>query len=129
VLQVTNEAICTVGESQGITPKEPLEGGDANTDHAQPELGKSILATQETGVEESNAGDHNPDEGGGSEDPGDVTEVEDGIVIVMGDKVGGYVIVGYVYDVGHPGYASCLLGGTELYDDDDDDDEYSDGDG
>lgn len=64
-----------------------LEGDDANADHAQPELGKGVFATQETGVEESNTGNHNPDQSGGGEDPGDVTEVEDGITKVMRDKV------------------------------------------
>jgi hypothetical protein len=70
--------------------KSDLEGDDANPNHAQPELGKGILATQETRVEESDARNHNPDESGRGEDPGDVTEVEDGIAVSMSDEVLGW---------------------------------------
>lgn len=56
-----------------------LEGDNADANHTEPELGKGVLATQETGVEESNTRNHNPDESGGGEDPGNITEVEDGI--------------------------------------------------
>ena len=66
-----------------------LEGYDSDGHHAEPNHGESVFASEETRVKVTDAGDHEPDESGGGEDPSDVAEVVDDIrlrVWVVPDK-------------------------------------------
>lgn len=76
VFEVAHEAaLAFLAECQGEAPEEPLEGHDREAQHAEVDHAQCVLAAQEARVEEADTGDHYPDEGGGSKDPGDVAEV------------------------------------------------------
>ena len=59
-------------------PRTHLEGDDCKSHHGCPNHGEGILPAEETRVEETNTRNHDPDESGGGEDPGDVSRVVDG---------------------------------------------------
>jgi hypothetical protein len=59
VFQIANEPACArATERQRIPPKVPLEGSHGERRHATEDHAESRLSTCETGVEKSNAGDH-----------------------------------------------------------------------
>ena len=55
-----------------------LEGYYGEGHHGGPNHGQGVLPPKETRVEETDTGNHDPDESGGGEDPGDVSRVVDG---------------------------------------------------
>ena len=61
----------------GIVDGAHLEGDYGESHHGHPDHAEGILAAEEARVEEADAGNHDPDEGGGGEDPGDVARVVD----------------------------------------------------
>ena len=71
MLKVADKAVCGgLGKSEGIAPEIPLEHYDGTRSHAGPDHAEGRLAAGEAGVEESQAGDHEHDHGGGDEDVG-----------------------------------------------------------
>ena len=75
--QVADVRAAGFAEGEGETPEEPLEGDDGDGHHAEVDHRERVLPPEETRVEEADTGDHDPDEGGGREDPGDVAIVVD----------------------------------------------------
>ena len=61
-----------------------MKRDDGDGHHAEPYHGEGVLATQEAGVKVADAGDHDPDEGGGGKDPSDVTEIVDAALASVG---------------------------------------------
>lgn len=92
VLEVTDERAGTVGKGEGVAPEEPLEGYDGEGHHAKVDHAERILAAEQTRVEETDTGDHDPDERSAAQRPGDVSEVVHngsfGRCIIIVDVVG-----------------------------------------
>lgn len=70
--EVANVSTTRMAESQGVTPKEPLEPDNCYAHHRQPDEGQGRLPSCQTAVEETHARHHEQDEGGGGEDPCEV---------------------------------------------------------
>lgn len=97
--EIANVLVSTVRESERIAPEEPLqkhsvrstfpvctkppsrethlEGNNSENDHGDPEHGSSVLPSEQARVEETETWNHDPDEGGGCDDPRHVTQVVD----------------------------------------------------
>ena len=74
MVQVTDVAVGGAGgKGEGVTPEVPLEGDDGKGGHTGPDHAEGGLSTGETGVEETEAGDHTHDHGGGDDDIGLIT--------------------------------------------------------
>lgn len=58
-----------------------MEGYGGKHYHRQPNHRKCIFPTQETRVEETDAWNHDPHKGGGGEDPSNVAQVIDDILL------------------------------------------------
>lgn len=52
-----------------------LEGDDRDGHHAKPDHRESIFPSEETRIKETDTGNHDPDQGGGCQHPGDVTSI------------------------------------------------------
>ena len=61
-----------------------LEGDHGQSHHRCPNHGEGIFPPEQARVEETDAGNHDPDEGGGCEDPCDVAGVVDGGGTIIG---------------------------------------------
>jgi hypothetical protein len=77
VLEVADEGVGAVGKGEGVAPEEPLEGDDGQGHHAEVDHAEGILATEEARVEKADTRNHQPDEGGRAQRPGDVAKVVD----------------------------------------------------
>ena len=55
-----------------------LKGDDGEGHHGSPYHGEGVLAPEEARVEKADAGNHDPDQSSGGDDPCDVAEVVDG---------------------------------------------------
>ena len=76
MLKIADEAVCgSRRESQRVSPEIPLEGDDGGREHTGPDEGEGGLSASETGVEESETGNHDHDHGRGHENVGLVTWV------------------------------------------------------
>jgi hypothetical protein len=60
MIQVTDVGTRVLGEGEGETPEEPLEGDDSDSHHRKIYHRQGILASQKTGIEEPNARYHEP---------------------------------------------------------------------
>jgi hypothetical protein len=85
--EVTDVCAASLTEGERETPKEPLERDHGKDHHGKPNHGEGVLAAEEARVEEADAGDHDPDECGGGEDPCYVAWVVDDVV--TGDEGAG----------------------------------------
>lgn len=76
VVEFTEEGATIVGKDEGVAPEEPLKANETASHDTCPQQRDGVLFSRETRVEEADAGDHDPDEGGRGHDPGHASEVE-----------------------------------------------------
>ena len=77
MMQITDEATRgRRGKRQRVAPEIPLEGDDGKGTHARPDHAEGGLPPCQTGVEETEAGNHDEDHGRGHDDVGLVAGLE-----------------------------------------------------
>ncbi|KAI3476989.1 hypothetical protein L1887_61419 [Cichorium endivia] len=91
-------------EGEREAPEEPFERDDGHQAHGHPQHRQRRLFTQQTRVEESNAGDHDEHERRRHDDPRHVAEIVDDVRRLAGDDgVGEDVAIRHVGCVDHLG--------------------------
>lgn len=89
-------------ESERETPEEPFETDDGTDAHGHPDHRQGRLLPEQTRVEESNTRNHDEDQSSSNNDPGDVAEVVDEILLLaVNDDIGDNVALGRVCRVDH----------------------------
>lgn len=76
VLKSTNELVGVVGKGQRVAPEEPLEGNEGRTHNGGPQQRHRVLLTGQSRVQQTDTGNHDPDQGGGGHNPDHVGQVE-----------------------------------------------------
>ena len=68
VFQVADKRRGGVGEGERVAPEEPLERSDGDTAHREEEHRQGVLPSQETGIQQADTGNHDPNERHGRDD-------------------------------------------------------------